>query len=140
MDLAPFQMVYPELIISHKQCAWFGEDIQFYNFALKVWDKMARGDKPLLYHETQASIENIDGGIKSSKILGDLDIALISVQNGSESAIGLVRGTRLRREGEEDFSLGMIDIGTNDQSSLNAEDFEAPDFFSPEDDLRRELE
>ena len=139
MDLAPFQIIYPELIIEHKRCAWFGEGLQYYNFIFQTWQNMASGAQALLFLEAQAATEIIDGGIKSAKILGEVDIALINAKEGVNSLIGLVRGKRLRKEGEEDFSLGVIEWGENSQATYAANDYEAPDFFSPEDDLRREL-
>jgi len=141
MDFARFQMMYPELIISHDRCGWFGENLEYYNFVMRSWHKMAPGAFALLFEEKKVSFEEIDGVIKSAGILEPVDVALTCVKEGVNSYVGLVRGKNVRREGEESFEFG--DFGefswSGSESQIQSDNFEAPSFFDPEEDLRREL-
>lgn len=141
MDFARFQMMYPELIIIHERCGWYGDNLEYYNFIMHSWHKMAPGAFALLFSEKKVTFEEIDGAIKSAGILEPADVALTCVKEGASSFVGLVRGKNVTREGEESFSFGDFgEFGWDDQTSSNQKsDFEAPAFFDPEEDIRREL-
>ena len=141
MDIAAFQMVYPELIVSYDRCEWLGENMEYYNFIMRSWQNLAENAQALMFEEKKTSIEEIDGVIKSSGVLEPVDVALIYVKDGPHSLVGLVRGKNLRRTDEGEFNFG--DFGEFSWDATNkdsvSENFEAPDFFNPEDDIKREL-
>jgi len=141
MDFARFQMMYPELIVIHDRCGWFGDNLEYYNFVMRSWHKMVPGAFALLFAEKKVSFEEIDGVIKSAGILEPVDVALTCVKEGIDSFVGLVRGKNLKREGEDSFNFGDFgEFAWDEQNQLNqVGDFEAPNFFDPEEDLRREL-
>ena len=142
MDIAAFQMVYPELIVVYDRCEWSGNEMEYYNFIMRSWQKLAENAQALVFEEKKLTVDEIEGVIRSASFLEPVDIALIYVKEGLNSFIGLVRGKNLNKAGIGDFDFG--DFGEFSWGSTNqagtSEVFEAPDFFSPEDDLRRELE
>jgi len=140
MDLASFQLVYPELIVEHARHLWVGEKMEYYNFVFKTWQKMSLESEPLLFSESKVKIEDIEGAIRSAQILNEVEIALINIQENSESLIGLIRGRRLRNKDDGDFSLESIDWSNNNFHTYSAEEYESPEFFSPEDDLKELLQ
>ena len=127
MDVAGFQIVYPELIVSYSRCSWFGKEIEYYDFINSEWCGISYGADALLFDEEFLSIEEIEGVIKPASILEVKDLALIYVKEANRSCIGVVRGKSLSNCDE---SLDCI-ITTSDNNFNSSQPFE---YFNPEEE------
>jgi hypothetical protein len=121
MDIAGFQVIFPELIVSYENKPWHGSGLQSYNFVFNEWQDIADGANVQLF--TKVNVEAVEGAIRSTKIHENTDVALIY----TSEATGLVRGKRLREDGEMDFAFD--DFSFDNTSQHKSDNFEAPGFF-----------
>jgi hypothetical protein len=136
MDFAAFQAMFPDLIVVYQQCEWEGSQLQTYNFINSNWDELQPGSAAEMFSDVDIDI--IEGAIKSAAIADNFEVALVVDRSGQKMLTGIVRGKGIRIAGEDSFSLDdfAIDLDGNYEGS----NFEAPDFFSSENDLKRELQ
>jgi hypothetical protein len=131
MDVAAFQSMYPEEVrICIGQTSWFGDGLELYNADSGSWVSLADGGEAMMFNESTMNFETIDSLVKSSIVSSK---EFVIVVDGDY--IGFVRGNNITSEDEEEMDI-EIDWGSGSESN-NPEDFEAPDFFSPEEDLKK---
>lgn len=134
MDIAAFQSLFPEEVrIETDRHEWCGEDLQYYDVESDVWESICSGAEILMCSEKDLNFSVIDGLVKSS-IIAQKDLAIQVVGD----LVGIVRGNNLHTKDDlemEDFALDM----TGEEKKFDAVDYEAPDMFSPEKELRELL-
>ena len=137
MDLASFQAVYPFLIVCLERTTWEGNELEFYNFTTRSWNSMAAGAEPVLF--SGITLDQLEGVIRSARIIEEKDVSMTHVIEDNKSMIGIIRGKNVCRTDEGNFGFGEFgefSWAAEHKTSDNPEDFTAPDFFNPEDDLK----
>jgi hypothetical protein len=137
VDIAYFQVTYPEIVISCDRCNWSGNNLEYFNFSINSWEKLAEGGQCLQFVDSICSIDDVDSLIKSSLLREGINVGIVC----DGDTIGVVRGDYLGIEGENDIHLqDMVDFNDLNLSSMDGGNFEAPDFFSLEEDIREIME
>jgi len=132
MDVAAFQSLYPEEVrIQSGRTNWFGSNLQYYNAKSGTWYDMAPSAQAQMFKDELMNFETIDGLVKSS-IISNRQFAIIV----EGSLLGFIRGNNLQTEEDEEMN---IEIDWEMDVSMNNENYETPDIFSPEDELKKLL-
>ena len=131
MDVAAFQSLYPEEVQVHLgRGTWFGSSLQYYNAEDEDWSNLASGGEAMMFCGEAMTFEIIEGLVKSSIVSGKKFVIIVD-----GSLLGFVRGKDLQEENEE----MDIEIDWDMDNSTNSGNYEMPDMFSPEEDLKRLL-
>jgi len=126
MDVAAFQFLYPEEVqIQLGRIAWFGSSLQYYNAENEDWSNLASGGEAMMFCGESMTFEVVEGLVKSSIVSGKKFVIIVD-----GSLLGFVRGKDLHEEIDIEIDWDMDD-------SINSGNYEMPDIFSPEEDLKK---